>query len=138
MHMRLPCSSSNRLPASPSQATVIGQRSCPAQAKPVANKRALPRHAWSVLLSAAGGCVIGQGSLQFLGLLDCTFIFISMHACNVQHGVPGVHDVQLVQHCCLSNICPTSSCGTLYGSWYRHAALLIRQRVSVCWGESYI
>jgi hypothetical protein len=59
MHMRLLCSSSNRLPAlhrSPPQATDVGQPSCPAQAKPVANKRALPRHAWSVLLSAAGGC----------------------------------------------------------------------------------
>ncbi len=64
MHMRLPCSSSsNRLPALhrlPSQATAVGQPGCSAQAKPVANKRALPRHAWSVLLSAAGGCVIGH------------------------------------------------------------------------------
>jgi hypothetical protein len=87
MHMRLPCSS-NRLPAlhrSSPRATVVGQPTCPAQARPVANQGALPRHACSVLLSAAGGCCRA-------GIIECS-VLVCWIVCSMV-SVHGVHAVQ--------------------------------------------
>jgi hypothetical protein len=96
MHMRLPGSSNNRLPAlhrSPPQATVVGQPSWPAHAKPVANyKRALPRHAWSVLLSAAGGCY--RAGIIAVSWSVGLYVHIWINACMQCATLPGVHAVQ--------------------------------------------
>jgi hypothetical protein len=110
MDMRLLCSSSNCLPAlhrSPPQAIVVGQPSCPAQAKPVAKKRALPRHAWSVLLSAAGGCY--QAGTVAVSWSVGLYVHIWINAC-----------MQCAAWCAWCPCCPTSRC--MAGD-IRHATL---------------
>jgi hypothetical protein len=100
MRMRLPCSS-NRLPAlhrSSPQATVVGQPSCPAQARQVAKQGHCRGMRAACCFQRLAG-VVGQGSLQCLGLLDCSsYLNQCMHA-----------------HCSMgvSGECPTSRCGTV-------------------------